>query len=576
MPDVAPYEPYDELNSQTPRFVDRHRDWVWAGSVFVLTVLLTVLSFPPYHAEFAYAFAVPAIFWAYHKPAFKLFAWTMAAAQSVAWILLLGWLHHVTWLGLFLLGPFIGLWVGLWYLAAWWAMPRMVGRRTPNRLIMMLGLAAVWVVLEWTRTWFLSGFPWLPLAASQWTMVSMLQIASYTGAVGVSFVVITVNIAFAAYAHRLFCEGLKGFNKRSQEFFLALFIVLCCFCLHLVSSMNRRRFTVPLARVAFVQPYIPQSVKWDESKAPEIMATIEDLTLQAGQTHPDLILWPEAVTPYAVKGQPGMQRWTELLVARAGAAVLLGSVEVQYPNTPQEVWRNSVFVVDPTSGLQATSYSKRHLVPFGEYVPFRPLLGWLNKFTDVGDGDFQPGKDASPMPVNSASGPFSIGALICYEDIFSKLARQSVIEGADALVVVTNNAWYGEGAAAYQHAAHSVLRAVEMRRPVLRCGNDGWSGWIDEYGNICAELKKLKNGAITTQAARDPVADTDLAAGTVYFRGTATVNVAHDTRWDGRFSYYAEHGDWFVSVCAGLAVFGYFIALYSKVPQKPREESEED
>ena len=534
---------------------------------------MTVLSFPPYHAEFAYAFAVPAIFWAYKKPSFKLYAWTMAAAQSVAWILLLGWLHHVTWLGLFLLGPFVGIWVGLWYLAAWWVMPRMVGRATPNRLIMMLGLAAAWAVLEWTRTWFLSGFPWLPLAASQWTMVSMLQVAAYTGAAGVSFVVITVNIAFAAYAHRLFCEGAKGFNKRSQEFFLALFIVLSCFCLHLVSAMNRRRFTVPLARVAFVQPYIPQSVKWDESKAPAIMDTIEDLTLQAGQTHPDLILWPEAVTPYAVKGQPAMQRWTEALVSRAGAAVLLGSVEVQNPTTPQEIWHNSAFVVDPVSGLQATSYAKRHLVPFGEYVPFRSVLGWLNKFTDVGDGDFQPGKEASPMPVNSASGPFSIGTLICYEDIFSNLARQSVIDGADALAIVTNNAWYGEGAAAYQHAAHSVLRAVEMRRPVLRCGNGGWSGWIDEYGNICAEMKKLKSGAITTKAARDPV-DTELTDGTVYFRGTATVNVAHDSRWVGRFSYYVEHGDWFISVCACFATFAYFIALYSKVPQKPPEEEE--
>ena len=567
----APDAPYDPYADQQPSFIDKHRDLVWAASVFLATVVLTVLAYPPNYPEFAYAFAVPAIFWAYLKPDFKLFAGTMAAAQAVAWTIMLGWLHHVTWFGLLLLGPFIGLWVGVWYLAAWWTMPRMIGRPTINRLVIMLGLSALWVVIEWTRNWLLTGFPWMPLAATQWKMVSMLQVASFTGSGGVSFMVIAVNIAFTAYAHRLFREGARGLNKRSQEFFLVLFLVLACFCVHLVTAMNRKRFTLPLARVAFVQPYIPQAVKWDESKAPAIMQTIEDLTLRAGDSKPDLILWPEAVTPYAVKGMPGMQKWTEDLVARAGAAVLMGSVEVEKTNTPEEVWRNGAFVVDPIAGLLPTSYAKRHLVPFGEYVPLRPLFGWLKKFTEVSDGDFTPGKNSATMLVRSASGAFTVGALVCYEDIFPNLSRQSVLDGADVLAVVTNNAWYGEGGAAYQHAAHSVLRAVEMRRPVLRCGNGGWSGWIDEYGNICAELKRLPDGVITTKVKHDPT-DKELDAATVYFRGTATVNVTHDTRWQGRMSYYAEHGDWFVSLCAVLAVFAYYIALISKVPQKPAEE----
>src|SRR6185436_18688651 len=101
---------------------------------------------------------------------------------------------------LLLLGPFVGIWIGTWYLVVWWTMPRMTGRPTLTRLLAMLGLAGAWVVIEWTRTWLLGGFPWLPLAASQWTMVSMLQVASYTGAYGVSFVVVAVNIGFAAYA----------------------------------------------------------------------------------------------------------------------------------------------------------------------------------------------------------------------------------------------------------------------------------------------------------------------------------------------------------------------------------------
>jgi len=567
----APTERYDPYN-QPPSFFEVHRDRMWAACVFVATVVLTVLSFPPYHAELAYAFAVPAIFWAYLKPGFKLYAGTMAAAQAVAWTILLSWLHPVTWFGLLLVGPFVGAWVGVWYLAVWWTMPRMLGRPTPNRLIALLGLSALWVVLEWTRTWFLTGFPWLPLAASQWTMVSMLQIAAYTGAGGISFVVIAVNIGFAAYAHRLFREGAKGFNKRSQEFFLALFLVLACFCLHMQTAFKRARFTVPLARVAFVQPYIPQAVKWDESKAPAIMQTIEDYTLRAAATRPDLILWPEAVTPFAVKGQPEMQRWTENLVARAGVPVLLGSVAFEKTEAPEPVWTNGAFLVDPLRGLESRGYAKRHLVPFGEYVPLRSLLGWLHRFTDVGEGDFKAGTEPSPITINLAASSFTVGPLICYEDVFPKMARDSALAGADVLAVVTNDAWYGEGAAAYQHAAHAVLRAVETRRPVLRCGNGGWSGWIDEFGNIRAELKRLPNGVITTQHKSEDPADKSLAGASVYFRGTATVDVSHDTRMVGVQSYYTLHGDWFVVVCAVLAGFAWALLKTTPVPVAPPEE----
>ena len=128
------------------------------------------------------------------------------------------------------------------------------------------------------------------------------------------------------------------------------------------------------------------------------------------------------------------------------------------------------------------------------------------------------------------------GPLICYEDIFPQLARASVRSGADVLAVLTNSAWYGEGGAAYQHAAHAVLRAVETRRPVLRCGNGGWSGWIDEFGGV--------RSVVTNEAH------------TIYFRGTRTVTVTRDKRWIGQESVYVQYGDWFVLVCFGVALLG--------------------
>lgn len=544
MPDAVPFDPYEPK----PTFLQRNIEPVSAGVVFGLTVLLAVISFPPFQTpEFAYVMLVPGAFWAYTRPRLKLFVWTLFAAQAVAWTLILGWLHHVTWVGLFLLGPFIGAWVGTWYLAAWWTLPRMLGKPTPVRLLALLGLAGVWVLVEWTRTWFLGGFPWLPLAASQWKMVSMLQVAAFTGAWGVSFVVVAVNLGFAAYAHRLLREGATGLNKRSQEFFLALFLVLACFSIHIRQTINRAYYATPVARVAFMQPYIPQDLKWDPAKVPGILEVLEKTTLAAASSRPDLILWPEAATPLAVRGDDQMKAFVESLARRAQVPLLLGSVAIEKEGAGEKYF-NSAFVVTPQAGVQGDYYSKRKLVPFGEFVPLRPVLGWIRKFVPIGD-DFIPGESPAPLLVPLRTGIMAAGPLICYEDIYPGLARTATYAGAEVLTVVTNNGWFGEGGAAYQHAAHSVLRAVENRRPVLRSGNGGWSGWIDEYGAIRKVVTDSKDS--------------------IYFRGVGTFDITRDQRLIGQNSFYTEYGDWFVAVCGCLAIFAVLLLKTTDTAKRP-------
>jgi apolipoprotein N-acyltransferase len=219
---------------------------------------------------------------------------------------------------------------------------------------------------------------------------------------------------------------------------------------------------------------------------------------------------------------------------------------------PDWVWSNGVVLIDPVKGLQPAAYVKRKLVPFGEYVPLRPVLGWIEKFAPIG-GDFTPGATASPIPVTISRVTVPVGPLVCYEDIFPRLARESVLAGAELLAVQTNNGWFGTGGAAYQHATHSVLRAVENRRPVVRCGNAGWSGWIDEFGNI--------RGVLTGED------------GTVYFRGAATHTITRDLRWHGQQTFYTLHGDWFLLVCAGLVVFAAWL-LYAFKPAPARADGE--
>jgi apolipoprotein N-acyltransferase len=545
---ALPDDPY----AKQPAYWTRHGDRLIPWIVGLLTVGLAVVSFPPYAmSEFAYAMLVPGIFWAYLRPGFRVYACTLLGAQVVAWTIILGWLHHVSWLGLLLLGPFTGLWIGVWYLAVWWTVPRMFGRTNPVRLVALVGLAGLWVVIEWTRTWFLSGFPWLPLAASQWQRISILQVAAYTGAGGVSFVLVAMNLGFAAYAHRLFREERTGFSRRSQEFFLAMFLLLTCLAIYVQETVHRTDFSVRFLRVGLVQPYIPQTLKWDEASAPEILSVLEKNTVQAASVRPDLILWPEAVTPWAVQGDANMQAWVERLVQRTKSPLLIGSIGREEVPGMGTIWSNGAYLVKPEGGLQIEAYRKRHLVPFGEFVPFRPLLGWISKFVPVGDTDFLPGVTPSLIEVPVADGVTAMaGPLICYEDAFPSLARSSVQAGADLLVVMTNNGWFGEGGAAVQHAAHSVLRAVETRRPVLRVGNGGWSGWIDEFG-------------YTRYQATDD-------AGSIYFRGARVINVSRDHRWVGRRSFYVEHGDWFVVTSALAAAFGWMLLRVS-VPRLPAD-----
>jgi len=542
----------DPYAAPPPPWWRQHADWVWAVCVGVLTAVLTVISFPPYNApQMAYAFAVPAIFWAYRRPAFRWYVATMFTAQAVAWTTILWWLHPVTWGGLFLLGPLVGAWVGVWYLAVWWIMPRMSGRPAAMRLLGLVALAGAWVVVEWTRTWLLGGFPWLPLAASQWQILSVLQVAAYTGAGGVSFVIIAVNIGFAAMAHSLFHDRQTGWRLRRPEFLFALFMLMVCVSLQVQETFNRARFSMPLAHVAFVQPDIPQEVKWDPAKGASIFETLEKGTLAAAANEPDIILWPEASTPWAVRGDDQMRELVESLVARAKAPLVLGSIAIENRGKPDEAWYNGMLVVAPDLGLQTASYAKRHLVPFGEYVPLRFLFGWLKKFVPIGDDDFRRGLSAAPLFVPVHKDLLAVGPLICFEDIFPSLARADARDGADILFVATNDAWYGEGGAAYQHAAHSVLRAVETRRPVLRCGNNGWSGWIDEFGAVRGVLTQDEDGMIHTKPG--------IAGSSIYFRGQAMLNVSRDARWIGRQSFYVEHGDWFVAVCSVLAVFGWLV-----------------
>jgi len=528
---------------------------------FLATGALFALSFPPFDLpEAAYVFAVPLLLYGlFGRPA-KREGLQLLAAGWLSWLVLIVWLRNCTLAldmplaGAF--GWFITLALALILAAFWsaWCLAALkaarLARTQPviSRLFMMLGMAGLWVVLEWLRGWLFTGFPWLPLSTSQWQRPLLLQIASLTGGYGISFVLVCFNFGLSFYIFTLWHNRKASWLKRlSPEFYLALAVLLASISFGLQTGGTTQRGRIEGPRLAFIQPDIDIDQKWDSERVGQTLDILEDLSTYAEYLGADLVLWPESPTPLPVKGSPSMQRWVENLSRKLQLPILMGNVaREELEDSDGHQWYNAVFVVGPDSGVDLDSYyAKRHLVPFGEYVPLAGWLPFIRKFVPI-EGDFGHGLSPRVLDLSGVvENGGQVGNLICYEDIFPSLARANVRSGADWHYVATNNAWFGEEGGAWQHAAHSVLRAVETRRPVVRCGNAGWSGWIDEFGHIRHNLLDKQ--------------------GSIYFQGVDTARFTRNAWWAGRLSPYVRYGDWFVWTSAGLVmVAALLVRWYSR------------
>lgn len=503
-----------------------------------------VVAMPPYDLpEAAYVFLIPLILWVFMSPQPKLVFRQVWIASTVAWFFILSWLPAFTdhlafpmagllgWLAALALAAVLALFPACW---AWFAarsIPQVLERGAARRILLFTALAALWVLLEWLRSWVLTGFPWLPLAASQWQRPLLLQILSWTGAWGLSFVLVFFNLGLAAYLRSLrHWRGKRWWQRLSPEFYSAFGLLGATVFFGLSYSGNFAA-RQSLLTVAFVQPYIAAPEKWDPQYANEALETLEHVTELGALLQPDLLLWPEATLPFPLKGNWPLEDWVAALSKRLEKPMLMGAVVVERSEQGED-WFNGVFWVDPEKGVDTDNYyAKRHLVPFGEYVPFGRWLPFLDKVIPL-DGSFRQGTEPTLLRYQTLERTLRIGPLVCYEDIFPSLARSSVNAGADLLFVATNNAWFGEGSGAWQHAAHSVLRAVETRRPVLRTGNGGWSGWIDDHGHI-----------------RHITLD---RSGSIYFQGVDTAEITRSRHWIRELSFYVRFGDWFVLFSAFL------------------------
>lgn len=382
----------------------------------------------------------------------------------------LPWLLAV--LGLVLLAAFLAL---LFWLPFGW-----FGRRLwkAGGWRLYLGLPALWTALEWMREHILSGFPWNLAAHAALEVPGALPLAAWIGAQGVSFLVVAVNAALAA--------ALVYGRRRPAVAVAGLVMALLTFGAVTAPRSAAEAGARHGQAVRVLQPNVPNLVEWDSRRAEAHYQKVLTMAAEACEPGALLVLPESSVWPYEYYRHPLLAQHLDE-IADGGCRILVNTIvdgEVSY--------YNSVLMVDGEGVIGR--YDKRHLVPFGEYVPFAGVLPFLDKLARAA-GDFVAADEAGVLAWDDET----LGPAICYEVIYPGSVAQQVRAGATVLVTVTNDAWYGDTTAPWQHLAAARYRAAETHRPMLRAAITGVSAIIDADGSVEQQLGVGEEGILATR-----------------------------------------------------------------------------
>ena len=447
-----------------------------------------------------------------------------------------------------LLALYFGFYFGIWTAFLDAIVPRGDARKFPNswrNLATGACGACAWVALEWIRGWMFGGFGWNGLGVALHRDLAMIQIADVTGVWGLSWLVAFVNLMCVIVVRRIAGELGPTFLRRVRwEFSLSVALMLAVFSYGVRALIKGDAGpSVPL-RIAAIQPNIPQVEKFDPESEEKVLETLDRLTGLAmiAPAPPQLLIWPESATPRPLFGDEHTYRFVIDIAKRADFGLLLGTVDFG----KDEDYNTAALLTERGAGQQI--YRKIHLVPFGEYLPLRPLFAWF--VGQLVPGDFTPGAELTLLHLNEP--PIEIAALVCFEDTLGDLTRRFVARGAQLLVNVTNDGWFADSPAAEQHLANAVFRAIETRRPLVRCGNTGLTGSIDPFGRS-ANFDRASN----TPAPRDVIPFLK-----PFEQGFVAGQMA--VPMSNRATFYTRHGDWLPHVSIAIAFLALVPAAFKK------------
>ena len=502
--------------------------WFRRALAIVAGALLALAFHRPNIAGLAWVAPALILFATRGRNAFRL----GALAGFTHYLVSLSWLLHIPVkfypiLGWIALAAYLALFPAAWAWLCQNPKSEILNPKWFTRTGHALFCAAAWVAMEMIVSRLFTGFPWNLLGSSQQELLPLIQIASVTGVYGVSFLVIW----FAASLLNAFDALLAQPSARSvwlKELALPVFTVAVIFAagLHRITSAPPSERTL---RMALVQPSIPQTMIWNDADAGPRLTQLLQLTEAALTNKPDVLLWPEAATPRMVRNDELTARGLAELAQRSGAWFIIGSDDFERHGT-NNVFFNSSFLVNPRGEFVST-YRKRRLVIFGEYVPLVDWLPFIKYLTPI-DGGFTAG--ARPVTFDLGELRAKTSVLICFEDVFPHYAREHVTGEEDFLVNITNDGWFGESAAQWQQAASAAFRAVENGVPLVRCANNGLSCWVDRFGGMHNVF--FEDGAHDLYRAGFKIIEVPLPSPEVKARRT----------------FYNRHGDWFGWGCVAF------------------------
>ena len=512
------------------------KNWFWA----ILSGLLLTCAFPKFGLWLAGWFALVPLLMAIKNLSFGE-AFRIGFASGLAHFLsLLYWLTYTMQIYgglpfylaipvLFLLSAYMALYIGLFAGFTTWY----------TRSFSWQSFAAVpvfWVFSEYVRGFLFSGFPWAFLGYSQYNQLHLIQISDIFGVYGVSFLMALANTALFWFLK------IKLEKKQSKNPVIPFKAVqpVVVFLIFLAAAWSYGKWQVlsfedklsksDIRRVTVVQGNIDQAIKWDPAFQSETTKKYINLSISAEKHKPDLIVWPETATPFYFLFETPLSKMVLDTIIRMGTDFLIGSPSFSVDEGSENVkYYNSAYLIGSETGVLG-KYDKVHLVPFGEYVPFKKWLPFLGKMVDH-VGDFKSGKQGDTLEWQDQK----LGLQICFEIIFPELSRAMAKNGADILVNITNDAWFGKTSAPYQHFSMAVFRAVENRRTLVRSANTGISGFVDPTGKVLAQ-SSLFEDAVLTQSI--PI-----------YRGK---------------SFYTRYGDVFAIACSILTILFALMGLYSR------------
>jgi apolipoprotein N-acyltransferase len=502
-------------------------------SLSLFSGVLLTLSFPNFDLEFLAWFALIPLFHSiegkglFHAFIFGFLTGLIFFLGILYWIIVAVHTYGnvpliLSGLILLLLVMYLSLFVGLFTF-----LTRLV--QTASGLRTVLLTPVIWVSLEYLRSCLLTGFPWANIGYSQYLNLPFVQMADITGVYGPSFVIILVNAA-------LFW-ALQQWPKKAFPFreVAATVLILLGFLIYgygRISGLDREMSQSPSLKIGLVQGNIDQSIKWDESFQKETLKIYERLSLKVSDGKPDLIIWPETATPFFFQEAKEYQPVILDISDKTDAFLLFGSPSYKIEKGKVNHY-NSAYLASPAKQMIGR-YDKIHLVPFGEYVPLSNLLFFIGSLGE-GIGNFKPGKEIFNFSL--PQGKF--GVVICFEIIFPDLCRRFVKRGADFLVTITNDAWFGRTSAPYQHLSMATFRAIENRVFIARAANTGISAFIDPKGKI------VEQGGIFTEEAIN-----------------GTIRLSRER------TFYTLYGDVFAWICCAFSIL---LLGYAFIQEKPKK-----